>query len=793
MTMSLRFWLRNRWQAGWLVCTFGVSIAVVATLLAVVNAVYLRRPPVEQPEGLFYVYATVDPDKQSDGSIYADEFAAWTRRQDVFSSMASYQLEWPTDLRLEDRVERIEVLRVTTSLFETLGARPTFGRFFRRDEAVGEQTAVLSAECWRRLFASDPAIVGRVVHVSVAGQNQEAIRIIGVAPDGLEVRRGSTVRVDLYRPITDGRPGAEFGARAMEARHVIARLSGPELRLAATGRMTDVVLDVGREVPARPARRGAQLVSYSEEIFGPNRRFANLVVWTGLFVLIVGFANGFGVLLALASRRTQEYATRVALGASRARLALQAIGESMWIAAATAFSAVVAATVLTRLVVTYGPGGVRGLAGTRLGMAEVVGLSGLVLAAVALMGVVPLLTQRPQRLAAAMKATAGGTMSRSLFRIRRFVLAAQLAVVFALLVAAALTSSALWRLVNQPLGFEIEGVTVTEFSPSRQQMTAGNRQGLLRNIRQAVPDDIANALAVNAPLGAVTRQRGDLDGTPFVASVEKVSEGYWEVLRVPILAGRDFGVDDYWRARSMILSESFARRWFGTPPQALGKYVVLGSDSARPYEIVGVVSDVRHGTLQRPIEPTLYVILGEEQATASRFFLLTRSRGRGVAPETIRSAIQRVDPLMYVKAVPLAARLNEQTAMARLQSAVITALGLFTLLLASVGIYAIVAQLSADRHRELAIRLSLGASHRRLITSLAGTIVMPVMLGLGVGIALAYPSVRLLERFVFQTNLYEPGTWFAAAIILTTTVGLAALIPARRAARMSPFEVLRHL
>jgi ABC-type antimicrobial peptide transport system permease subunit len=378
-------------------------------------------------------------------------------------------------------------------------------------------------------------------------------------------------------------------------------------------------------------------------------------------------------------------------------------------------------------------------------------------------------------------------------------LAAQLALVIVLLIGAAVATLSLWRLVSRPVGFALDHTLVADVSPPASIVGSPDRYfefiASLRRSAGAVPGVSAVTVAADAPLGPLARQRAELLSRPIFPAVERVSDGYLEALGAQLVAGRDLQRTDALDDGAVLVDESFAKRFFGSPALALGQFVRLGSNRL-PSRIVGVAPDIQQAPLFVPpstsMAGTVYAPFGQGQAHAGRIVVMARVQdtSAGVV-NAFRGALEQTQGNMFVNAYALATRFSQQSANARLAAFLLLAIGSFTLLLACSGIYATISQLTIDRYRELAVRAALGATGGRLIWTVASQAWTPIGSGAVLGLGLGYGLVGNLKTVLFETTVHDSFGWSAAVATVVLVAAIAAVVPAMQAAAISPGLALK--
>jgi hypothetical protein len=370
----------------------------------------------------------------------------------------------------------------------------------------------------------------------------------------------------------------------------------------------------------------------------------------------------------------------------------------------------------------------------------------------------------------------------------------QTAVVLALLAAAGLVSTTLWRLMGQPLGFDPTGVVIARIRPTEKYFLDPARyQQSMNEVRRqtiAAAGQREVALAFDPPLAAYSSkmQVTFLERAPEFVSTKFVTDGFFTAMRTPLLAGRDFQRTDYATGAFAIVNERFATTYFGSVEAAVGREFDFGPR----HQIVGVVQNVREEGVTTPMAPVLYPLLSTTLRTPGLFYVVSReTRMTGSTVRAIEDAVRRADPTLHVEASMLSDRLRTQTATARTQSAVLALLAAVTLGLAMLGIYATISQMVEDRRREMAIRSTLGASPRGLVTLVMRGVAAAIASGLVAGGLLSWIVARVTRQFLFDMSPFDLRVWASAAMLLLAAGAVAAWLPARRAGLVNPIAALK--
>ena len=804
MRHALGFWIRHRTQAAWLTAVVAVAVAVTTTTWSIAYGLWIERPPFADPDRLVSLGWTAPSYSSRMPTTSVPEYLDLQAATSEFATLAGVELVLPWYVST-DRLTPVVTAYATTNLFTVLGVRAALGRTFEphdADAVAGVPRAVITDRLWRRVFQSDPAVVGRVAVVS-ANREGRTIEIVGVLPQGVWFpstrgwsggATGDAATTDLFVAMPDGqRPGGASTRRAYD-RGVIARLHRDVTMAQVEDRLTPVLQQIDRDHPLFNRVRRADVLSLQEMWFGGSRAFLWLLAAAAGFVMLVAVANAAGLMSVLASRRSREFAVRAALGASSSRLRTHALTEMSVIAVVSWLAAGAMAVGLTRAFVAMAPRDIPRVTGLQVDMWGWSVSAILTAILCLLLGLMPGWLRRQTDSVSALHGGVAFTPPRRTLLVRRAMIVVQTSVVLALLAAAGLVSTTLWRLLAQPLGFDPAGVVIARVTPTEKYFLDRPRyQQAMDDVRRqvaAAPGNREVALALDPPLAsdAFTMQVRFLERDPEFVSTKFVTDGFFSAMRTPLLAGRDFARADYATGTLAIVNERFATTYFGSVEGALGREFDFGPR----HRIIGVVANVREEGVTRPMTPVLYPLLSASLRTPGYFHVVSReARPSGGAVRAIEDAVRRADSTLHVEAVPLADRLRSQTATARTQSGVLALLAAVTLGLAMLGMYATISQMVEDRRREMAIRSALGASPRGLITLVMRGVETALMIGVTAGGLLSWVVARVTRQFLFEMSPFDPIVWTAAAVLLIASGSLAAWLPARRAGLINPIAALK--
>jgi len=811
---SLRLLMAHRGFTATTILTLAICLGANAAIFTVVYAVLLRPLPFPAADRLVVmgdVYPTITPD-----DILSNDAPSYFDRRDAVTAFEEQALfaNWYDSVVIDGVSEELRGMRATPSLFRVLQVPPALGRAFSdADGEIGnERKIILSHGLWQRLYAGDPAIVGRDLRLGWTGQ---PYTIVGVMPRGFSFfDRGDGHAPTLRDQVQFWIPLAFTAAqRSDQARTRYGYFHIGRLRSGTTvDQLRSELAALNASIFKRfPQFQFAKLGMYTaatplrDALTRPVRRML-LLLWAGAgCVLLIGALNLANLTLARSIARARDLATRLALGASRTRVTRHLVLEGVLVAGGAGLASVAVAAGLLRALPARSLASVPMASAIQLDATVIAAVLGASLLVGILIGLVPAVAIRSldivQTLAECGRLGTGGRVT-GLFR--RTLVVAQVAFSVVLLVGAGLLLTSFRNLLAVDGGFDPTGVvTATIFPPpsryADQRAVVALSNQLLESIR-ALPGVQAAGITSNVALSggpspatvAPDNASTDPNAPPVLPSVVSVTPGYFEAMSTRLVRGRYFAdADRDDRALVAIVDERLAARfWPGQDP--IGKGIFRGQ--SQRFEIVGVVGDVKFDTLAGRQESAGAAYFPHTQAPIPgrlRWIAIKATTDPAAMIRSVRVALSAIDPQLPLSDVQtMSARAGRSIAPQRLAMSLATMFAAVALLLSMVGIYGVLAYIVAQKTREIGIRLALGSTARDIFRLFFSEGLVLIAIGLAIGVAGALAAGRALSDQVFGVAPSDPVVLGTVALATGAIALLACISPARRAARVDPLSVL---
>jgi predicted permease len=794
---TLRTLRRDAGFAAFAILIAGFGIGASATVFSVVNTLLLRPLPFDKPQELVWI-ANRDVPGLSGQTTQVGYMLDLRERTQTMSAIAGYFAFYGAgDNLLSGRgeAERLSGVPVSDNFFSVLGVTPALGRTFSAEECAwnGPRAVMLGHALWARRFNGDPNIVGTALVI-----NGQPYTVVGVLPASFDFGAiyAPGNRFDLYFPF----PLSPETNRWGNTMAMIGRLKPGVTAAEAHAEIRVLAPQLSREHPERNAFEG-RVTPLSEHVSGNVRLAVWVLAGAVAMVMLIVCANLSNLLLARSAARQREIAIRVALGAGRGQLLRLMLTEGLVLALSGAALGIALAYVGTRLLT--------GLEGVSIPLLSDVRTDGAVLTftvAIALVtgvvfGLAPALhLSSSSRLTGALKdSTRGSTMGRERTWVRDALVVSEVAFACVLLVGAGLLIRSLMRVLEVDMGFEPSRTAVIRVDPDSRATTPAERvtymDSVLRRVEQAPGIEHA-AITDAVPLGRNRTWGAPAKGKTYdrgsfpLAYVRVVSEGIAAALGVPVLAGRDFTAGDTDKAAPVIVINKALgdALWPGENP--IGKYIV--GPCAPERRVVGVLGNVRHLSLEQPSGNEMYIPARQCDDLSGAYLVVRSALPPGQLAGTLRAALAPIAPNLARNDFQTLQQIVDRSVSPRRFTVILLGgFAVFALVLASLGIYALISYSVSQRTQEIGIRMALGASARDVQAGILGSTLRLAVLGVVIGTVASWLLARGAAALLYGVTPRDPGTFAAMVVALVAVALVAGYLPARRASRIDPMVALR--
>ncbi|HEX3183400.1 MAG TPA: ABC transporter permease [Pyrinomonadaceae bacterium] len=776
------------------IVTLALGLGANTAIFSVVNAFLFRPLPYGEPDRLVMVDS--QQRGQSIGVSFSD-YEDWRRQNNVFEELAFFNLRWAANLQFSNETETLNLTFGTTNLFSTLKVAPLLGHSPTPEEP---ETVLVSHDLWQRRFGSDPAILGRQLRI-----DGSSLTVIGVMPPGFRFPFQS----DLWWLNDRYFDRQNRGWRIDQS---IARLKPGVSPEQAHAEMQQIAARLAQSYPETNAEVTATVVPLRDFWFGKLRRSFWLLLGACGFVLFIACANVANLLITQGTVRERELALRAALGASKGRLIRQSLSEALLLVSIGCAGGLLLGTLSLRMLVALLPEEL-------LPFFVKIELDGraLIFTVIAALltalfvGLIPVLRTLSPNLDQSLKAGGRSGTSAGMQRTRGVLVVTEIALAVVLLAGAGLMLRSFARLQNTSPGFTADGVLHLEINPTyksqddyRVEFMSRRYQQLLEQVAK-VPGVVAVAANSDLPfvgqkpwyrgVFSVKGQSTDEQKQNPMVNYQAVSPDYFRVMEIPLLRGRGFTGRDSVRPDGnqdvAIISRQLAERmWPNTDP--LGQRVNCNDDGTGCAEVVGVVGDVKHNSLVDEAGYDFYYSAFQTYSKQTHFVARTQGDPMTIAKD-IQRAIWQTAPDTGIFNVMPVTRLSANTIwQSRVWGLLFAIFSAIALVLATVGIYGVMAYFVTQRTREIGVRIALGAQWRDVLKLVLRSGMMLVAIGLAIGLAGAFALTRLMTTLLFEVSPADPFTFVAVALSIIFATLLACYIPARRATRVDPLVALRY-
>jgi len=798
------------------ILTLALGIGANTAIFSVVNAVILRPLGYPHPEQLVYISSQFPAMGFDQFWVSPPEYLEFQERVHAFAVVGAFSTG-QANLTAPDRPRRVNAGQASADLFRALGVNAQYGRTFDAAETRpnGPPVTILSNEVWRSAFGGSPGVLGSEVEINGVRRT-----VVGIMPPQFDVADG---HVEVWNPLVID-PANRTQARASHFLYLIGRLA-PGATLASANAELDTVLAGWRaslQNPADPTRgmhapdpknHRLRLDPLQTQIVGSARTAVFVLQGAVVFVLLIACANLANLLLARAESRHKEFAVRAALGAGRGRLLRQFMVEGCLLSCIGAALGLGVAVIGMRALIAAYPDSLPRAAEVTLDLGVLAFTLVIGLATGAVFGLAPLLHLGADATSLALKE--GGTRSTAgagRNRVRRGLVAAEVALAVALVIGAGLLLRTVMNLANVDSGFTrgqlvTFGVTLPNATYAKPDQVKGFYARLLDELRATPGVQSVAAMTGLPPLRQVNANDTDIENYtpppqgPFanVDYYNTVTLGYVEAMGIPVVEGRAFQSTDA-NTPVVLVNQTMARTFY-KDQSPLGRRV---RPSARPdanvpwFTIVGVLKDVKQGGVDKKTGTELYFNFEQLLANGPGFgvgtmnVVMRTTQSPEALSATIRQIVTGLDrTLPIIKLRTIDDVFAESISRPRLLAQLLGIFAGLALLLAAIGSYGVLSYMVTERRREIGIRMALGADRASVLRMVLGQGLRLTLFGVLAGLTAAFALNRLIASLLFGVKPTDPVTIGGVVLLITTVALIACYLPARGATRVDPMIVLR--
>ena len=787
--------------------TLALGIGAVTAIFSVVNGILFTPLPYPHADRLVNIWSTAPGVGYDRFPLSPDLFLFYKRHNTTFEDMATFTRS-RVNLTESGPPEVVDALMTTHTYFSTLGVAFEHGRAFNADEDKegAPPTAVLSHRLWTRRYGADRGLVGRTVRI--AG---EPTTVVGVAPKWIDEQNSPDVwipaRFNAANP-----PTGNFGWPAVGRVKpgITPDRASTELEPLVHRALIEYIRSDNYRAFLREGRYRPLVRSMKEDLIGDVRTPLWILLGTVTMVLLVACGNVANLFLVRTESRQREIAVRAAIGGSRVSLIRKILAEAFVLACAGAALGVAVSAVTLPVLLQLAPDSIPRLERVRVDGLVLLFAAGVAMLAALVFGLAPAIRYtRAGVLACLRHGGRGSTDHPSRQRGRQLLVIAQTAMALVLLVGSGLLARSFTRLMSAEQGFDARGVLTfrvalprSAYPKSAEVVQFGRR--LVERLAQ-LPGVEAAGAATDLPIASATAGTAfEFDGRPPepgklppIVHYSTITPGYFTALRIPLVGGQDFDTSDQREGvRTIIVNKAAAARyWPGQDP--IGKRVRAAGQAPaaeRPwFTVKGLVGDVSHEGLREPPRPLIYFPLTATDDRAPRAFSFV-VRGRGVTSQgdAIRQAVWSLNADLPVAAVrTMSDIVAESEVEFRFTMLTLGIAAGVALVLGAIGLYGVLSYTVTLRTREIGVRIALGAQPSRVKRTIMANAAVMTAIGLTIGALGAFGLTRFLRGMLYETEPLDVPTFAATMVALFAVALLAAYLPARKAASVSPLEAMR--
>jgi putative ABC transport system permease protein len=782
-----------------------LGIGANTAIFSVVNALLMRPLPYSNPDQLVMVWENLRKDNNPHNAVAPANFVDWKQQSKSFQQMAAFTAPVNYNFSGGDVPERVVAARVSAGFFQMLGVQPVQGRLFNdeEDQPGNNQVILISNSLWQRRFGGDPSVVGKTFTLS-----ERTFTLVGILPAGFRMppdfQFSTLENVDVWTPLALSPDGRK--RRSSHSFNVVARLKGPDVSVKQAQSEMDVIgQSLQEQYPATNKGWGVAVSPLKEEFVGRVRVVLLVMFGAVSFVLLIAIVNVANLLLVRSNARRREMAMRAALGATRWRVMRQLLTESILLSLISGVIGCVLAWLGVRALVAISPANIVRI--NEVGVDRWV-LGYIVLISVAtgiLFGFAPAIFSSKTDLTETLKegGRSGGEGWRSK-RLHKLLVVVETALALVLLVGAGLMVRSFRQLQQVDPGFDAPNVLTMQVAlPGLKYKTPEDAVAFYDQAIQrleSLPGVEAAAKVSELPFSgdqfdnafSIEGRAAQAEGEKLNANLRLISSDYFKAMGIPLVRGRAFTTQDAQaKPPVVIINDAMAKR-FWPQEDPLGKRLTIELNEPGPREIVGIVKNIRHYSLD--VEPKAEMYVPNLSLGQNIMSLVLRSNKD---PMTLAAAarqevlnIDKNQPIYNVKTME--DLVDQSVATQHFSMWMLAFLAAVALILAAVGIYGVIAYWVTQRFHEIGIRIAMGAASRDILKMIISQSMSLALIGVGLGLVVAFIMTRLMRTLLFGVSASDPIAFVVAALLLAGVAFMAALFPARKATRVDAIDALRN-
>ena len=789
------------------VITIALGIGATSAIFSVINAVALKPLPYPNSERLVFITSQFTRLNFDKFWVSPPEYLELRERSKSYTDIAAYRTT-AVNVAEGTRPERVNAIAVTANMFDVLGIHPRLGTAFTPEQDLpnSEPVVLISDALWQRTLGADPTVVGK--QIEVQGRKR---RVLGVMPPGIDLH---DARADVWLPM--GLDPSNRQNRGSHFLYLVGRLKPDISQARAESELLTLMrqwgqINPGTHVPNDSTHR-LQIATLRSEVIGNVARALWILQGAVVLVLLIACANVANLLLVRAEGRHKEFAIRTALGAGRGRILRQFTAEGMVLTVCGAVLGLLLANWGLKALLVANPDSIPRSAEITIDPAVLLFTTVVAVLTATIFGLAPLLHLGESAVAASIKE--GGTrstQSATRHRVRRSLVAAEIALAVMLVVGAGLLLRSFRNLTTVDAGFDASnlatfGVYLPAATYQDPQRRATFEADLVAKLTAIPGVTAATAMTGLPPNRQVNANDTDLENVPKGPNLpiqnidyyNSAGVGYFAAMKIPILKGRGFNSGDAGGPGVAVINEAMAKRFYPDVDPIGRRVRPSGPDTASWFTIVGVAKDVKQGGLDQNVGTELYFNIEQgprinQYAPNAYNFVLRSTRPVKALAPAIQQVVRSMDPgLPIVQLRDMDSVFGDSVARQRFLSLLLAIFAGVALALAAIGTYGVLSYLVTERQREIGIRVALGASTAGIVRLVLRQGMSITLGGVVLGILGAFGLARVTRTLLFGVSPTDPATYIGVAAIIVVVALIACLVPAQRAMRVDPLVAIRN-